>query len=73
MTLATDCVIICNEEGRLMGLPHCCRICGVDFVGTVVIAGVAGEEFTDLPGEWKTWKRVFRMLWEDEKCEQETK
>ena len=65
VTLATDLVVICNEEGRLMGLPHCCRICGVDFVGPVVLCGVKGEEFSDLPGEWKEWKLAFRSLWEE--------
>ena len=44
-----DAVIICNEEGRLMGLPHNCEICGCDFVGTIVIAGTRGEDFTDVP------------------------
>jgi len=57
-------VIICNEEGRLIGLPHCCTICGIDFVGTIVIAGVEGEEFADLPGSFQEWKLVFRSLWE---------
>lgn len=33
VTLCSDLVIICNEEGRMKGLPHCCKICGVDFVG----------------------------------------
>ena len=64
VTLADDAVIICNEEGRLQGLPYCCTICGVDLVGTVVIAGVAGEEFADLPGDFKSWKKMFRSLWE---------
>lgn len=47
--VTTDCVIICNEEGRLMNLPRNCELCGVDFVGTVLICGVDGEEFTDVP------------------------
>lgn len=64
LTLADDAVIICNEEGRLQGLPYCCTICGVDLVGTVVIAGVDGEEFADLPGDFKGWKRMFASLWE---------
>ena len=64
VTLADDCVVICDEEGRLKGKPYCCNICGVDFVGTVVLAGVAGEEFSDLPGEWKDWKQMFSSLWE---------
>lgn len=62
--IAEDAVIICNEEGRLKGLPYCCTICGVSFVGTVVIAGVSGEEFADLSGNFKEWKRVFASLWE---------
>ncbi|MDO4750120.1 MAG: DUF3846 domain-containing protein [Eubacteriales bacterium] len=64
VTISEDAVIICNEEGRLQGLPYCCTICGVDFVGTVVIAGVAGEEFADLPGDFKGWKTLFSSLWE---------
>ena len=63
-TLADDLVIICNEEGRLMGLPHNCTVCGVDFVGDIVFAGVKGEEFADLPCDWKVFKTVFSNLWE---------
>ena len=48
VTIATDVVIICNEEGRLQGLPHNCRIFGVDFVGPILIAGVDEDEFSDL-------------------------
>lgn len=64
-TFATDMCVICNEEGRLQGFPHCCAICGVDFVGTVVIAGIAGSEFADLPGDYQKWKRMFPSLWEE--------
>lgn len=48
VTLFTDCVVICNEEGRLQGLPHNVKFLGLDFVGPILIAGVSGEEFTDL-------------------------
>lgn len=48
VTIATDLVIICNEEGRLMGLPDNVTLFGVPFVGTIVIAGAKGEEFTSL-------------------------
>ena len=58
-------VIICNEDGRLQGLPHNCRVrlpggAEVDFVGTILIVGCNDEEFTDLPEwvtrkEWSTW------------------
>ncbi len=66
VTLATDLVIICNEEGRLQGLPKNCRICGADFVGTILIAGRDGDEFADLPCSWKEMKQLFPELWEEE-------
>ena len=65
VTIASDCVVICDEEGRLKGKPWCCNICGVDFVGTVILCGVAGEEFTDLPIDWKEMKRLLPQLWEE--------
>lgn len=48
VTLCSDLVIICNEEGRLLGLPHNCEVVGVDFVGTIVAVGVKGEDFASL-------------------------
>ena len=47
-TFATDCCVICNEEGRLMGLPHNFCFLGVMFVGPILIVGIDGDEFTDL-------------------------
>lgn len=64
VTVATDLVIICNEEGRLMGLPHNCTVCGVDFVGDIVFVGVKDDEFADLPCDWKDFKMMFGNLWE---------
>lgn len=51
VSFATDACVICNEEGRLMGLPYNCKFLGVDFVGPILIVGVNGEEFTDLDPE----------------------
>ena len=64
VTLATDLVIICNEEGRLRELPYNCTICGVDLVGDIVIAGAKDDEFADLPCNWKTLKTLLPSLWE---------
>lgn len=51
--LNDDVVIVCDEEGRLKGEPVslCLYNNGsyVDFVGTVLILGVDGEDFTDVP------------------------
>lgn len=49
VTIARDAVIICNEEGRILGLPDNGRVCSVDFVGTVLIVGIKGDEFCDVP------------------------
>lgn len=48
-TFAEDACVICNEEGKLMGLPYNCTFLGEVFVGTILIVGVAGEEFADVP------------------------
>lgn len=48
VTLAKDCCIICNEEGRLQGLPYNLNFCGITLVGTILFVGVSGDEFTCL-------------------------
>lgn len=60
---ASDAVIICNEEGRLLGMPHNCYIAGHEFVGDILIVGTEGEEFTDLPLTWDECKQLFPQLW----------
>lgn len=54
-------VIICNEEGRMLGLPHNCKINGIDFCGTIIALGTDGDSFADLPAAvtMKMWKRDF--------------
>lgn len=54
VTLTTDSCIICNEEGRLQGLPHNVRFLGVDFCGPILIVGIDGDEFCSLQGDCKT-------------------
>jgi len=65
-TIATDLVLICNEEGRLKGMPYNCTVCGVDFVGPILMVGKDGTEFADLPADWKTMKKLFPDLWKGE-------
>ena len=48
VTFATYATIICNKEGRMMGLAHNCTALGVDFCGTILVAGVKGDEFSSL-------------------------
>ena len=50
VTVATDAVIICNEEGRLIGLEPNCTLLGVHFVGPIVVAGGGGGGVNHPPG-----------------------
>ena len=55
--IAPGVVVVCDEEGRLKGKPYNCTIFGIDFVGDIVVVGVDGEEFADVPISWDTWKK----------------
>lgn len=67
VTLAENMVIICNEEGLIKGLPYNCNTCGIDFVGTIIFAGIKGDEFTNIPIDYNGAKTLFKSLWEGEK------
>lgn len=60
VTIASGCVLICNEEGRLQGLPENVSICGVPFWGTVLAVGACGDEFASLKGRYVPM--VMRMM-----------
>lgn len=42
------CICICNEEGKLLGLPYNVTIRGEDLVGTLVFCGTKGPEVSSL-------------------------
>lgn len=58
--------VICNEEGRIKHLENNCVVLGQSFVGTIIICGVDGEEFADLPVPYQQAKRIWPYLWEEE-------
>lgn len=64
VTIMKDCCIICDEEGRLKGKPYNCTIMDVDFVGDIIFVGVDGDELTDIPVDFKSFKTMFSNLWE---------
>ena len=53
-----DFVIICNEEGRIKGLPHNANIRGVDFCGDIIVCGADGENFGDVGISLQKWKEI---------------
>lgn len=70
VTLSTgfgNLCVICNEEGRLHGLPYNCKIGNVDFVGDIIIVGADLDtgEFTDLPCSYSDLKLLLPRLWEE--------
>lgn len=52
-------VIICNEEGLISDLQYNCTIAGHQLFGDIVVVGVDGDEFGDIPIDFKTWKKVW--------------
>ena len=64
--LGNGVALICNEEGKIKGLEHNFNITDgfgnlLDtVVGTVIVAGVDGEELADVPINLHEWKQY---LW----------
>lgn len=57
--LTDELVVICNEEGKLRGFePNMLLPWGDMLVGTIIILGVDGDEFADIPITFKTWKEL---------------
>lgn len=44
-----DACIVVNEEGLILGLPYNVNFAGLRLYGTVLLVGVAGDEFCDVP------------------------
>lgn len=59
ITIASDLALVCNEEGRLLGLSPSVTILGVQFVGPVAFVGVRGEDFMDIT---RAGERLVRRL-----------
>lgn len=60
VTLGSDLCAICNEEGRFLNLPYCGDINYVPFYGPVILVGVNGEDFCDVPG-LEVDKAIYRI------------
>lgn len=59
--LANKIVMICNEEGKLRKLEPNFHMPYDTIVGTVIICGVIGENFSDIPDNFfKTWKSLLK-------------
>ena len=68
LTLGPDLCAVCNEEGRLLNLPYCGEINYVPFYGPVILVGVHGESFCDVP-VLKVDKTIYRIRSKEESNE----
>lgn len=59
-------VIICDEEGKLIGRPENIRIPGDVIVGTLIVIGVQGDEFCDVQISFDDWKELVRRWRHDD-------
>ena len=56
-------LIICNEEGKLLGLPKNMPLPNGDWlVGNIIVCGADDEDFTDCPLKMKEWKELITPL-----------
>ena len=64
VTICTNTVVICNEEGLLRRLPHNCAVLNeerfAEFLGTIIVAGVTGDGFSDVQLTMKEWKEMIQ-------------
>jgi hypothetical protein len=54
-------VIICNEEGKLRGLQPNVVLGREMLVGTIIVCGASGDEFSDIPIDFKKWEQIVNM------------
>lgn len=62
LTVRPGLVIICNEDGKNLGLEKNFPIPGDYLVGTIIVLGTEGEEFTDIPIEFAEWKEMLKTF-----------
>lgn len=62
--ITNEAVMIVNEEGKIKNLERNFRF-GTTFPdtirGEVIICGVDGEEFADIPFDFKAWKNLLKF------------
>lgn len=63
LELTDDDIVICNGEGKILGLEPNIRLYSdtpfpLNIVGTIIVIGTKGEEFDDIHMNFKTWKKL---------------
>lgn len=51
-------IVICNEDGFINQLPYNCRLAGHFLFGDIIVCGVDGVDFGDIPITFQEWKEM---------------
>ena len=58
-------VLICNKDGRIQNLPYSCKVGPSLFVGTIIFAGINGDQFADIPISFKEFKELYPQMFKE--------
>lgn len=59
--ITSELIFLCNEEGKLLGLPPNFKTPYDTIAGSVIVCGVDGEEFADVPISVDDWTQLLDM------------
>ena len=59
--IASEVLAICNEEGKLLNLEPNIKHYDDIIHGTIIICGASGDEFSDIPIDFKKWEQIVNM------------
>lgn len=51
-------MLIVNEEGTLQDMPYNCHVHGFTLFGTIIVAGIEGDEFSDVGISFADWRDI---------------
>ena len=58
ISMGETMAVICNDDGKLIGLERNCEYGADYFVGTIIAVGIKGEDIADCPLSIAQWKEV---------------
>lgn len=51
-------VLILDEDGAITNKPYNCRVHGFTLFGTIIVAGIEGDEFADVGISFADWRSI---------------
>lgn len=65
--LSGGVTVLCNQDVQQIKHPHNCTVfpgspAAIPFYGDIVVVGMDGDEYTDIPIHMQTWKRIYLQM-----------